>query len=66
MMMIRELERHALPLYGITLQRSAGKVMATVFWNTKDVVLLDFLERNHTVTGQHYLDKLEEQLHSIH
>lgn len=45
------------------LQRSAGKVMATVFWDIKGVLLLDFLERNHTVTGQHYSDQLEEQLH---
>ena len=45
------------------VQRSAGKVMATVFWDIKGVLLLDFLERNHTVTGQHYSDQLEEQLH---
>ena len=42
------------------LQRSAGKVMATVFWDIKGVLLLDFLERNHTVTDQHYSDQLEE------
>lgn len=45
------------------VQRSAGKVMATVFWDVKGVLLLDFLERNHTITGQHYSDQLEEQLH---
>src|SRR3954468_17544588 len=45
------------------VQRSAAKVMATVFWKIKGVLLLDFLERNHTVTGQHYSDQLEEQLH---
>ena len=37
--------------------------MATIFWDIKGVLLLDFLERNHTVTGQHYSDQLEEQLH---
>jgi len=37
--------------------------MATVFWDIKGVLLLDFLERNHGVTGQHYSDQLEEQLH---
>jgi len=42
------------------VQRSAGKVMATVFWDIKGVLLLDFLERNHTVTGQHYSDQREE------
>src|SRR3954469_8691334 len=45
------------------VQSLAGKVMATVFWDIKGVLLLDFLERNHTVTGQHYSDQLEEQLH---
>src|SRR3954465_5176207 len=45
------------------VQRAAGKVMATVFWDIKGVLLLDFLERNNTVTGQHYSDQLEEQLH---
>ena len=37
--------------------------MATAFWDVKGVLLLDFLERNHTITGQHYSDHLEEQLH---
>ena len=44
------------------VQHSAGKVMATVFWDIKRVLLLDFLERNHAVTGQHY-SGLEDQLH---
>jgi len=38
--------------------------MATVFWDIKGVLLMDFLKRNHTVIGQHYSDQLEEQLHS--
>ena len=45
------------------VQRSAGKVMATVFWDITSILLLDFLERNHTVTDQHYSDQPEEQLH---
>jgi hypothetical protein len=44
-------------------QVNQQKVMATVFWDVKGVLLLDFLERNHTITGKHYLDQLEEQLH---
>src|SRR3954464_9766479 len=36
------------------VQRSASKVMATVFWDIKGVLLVNFLKRNHTVTGQHY------------
>ena len=45
------------------VQCSAGKVMATVFWDIKGVLLVDFLERNHTITGQHYSDQLQEKLH---
>src|SRR3954470_21185983 len=49
------------------VQRSAGKVIATVFCDIKGVLLLAFFERNHTVTGQHYSDQLEEHaVASIH
>lgn len=33
---------------------SAGKVMATVFWDAAGVVLIDFLPRGHSITGQYY------------
>ena len=32
-------------------QPSAGKVMATVFWDAKGVIMLDFLPKRSTVTG---------------
>ena len=32
-------------------QPSAGKVMATVFWDAKDVIMLDFLPKRSTITG---------------
>ena len=32
-------------------QPSAGKVMATVFWNANDVIMLDFLPKRSTITG---------------
>ena len=31
-------------------QPSAGKVMATVFWNAKGVIMLDFLPKRSTIT----------------
>ena len=32
-------------------QPSAGKVMATVFWDAKGVIMLDFLPKRSTITG---------------
>ncbi|XP_065658445.1 histone-lysine N-methyltransferase SETMAR-like [Hydra vulgaris] len=44
---------------------SAGKVMATVFWDCCRVILIDYLQKGKTITGAYYaslLDKLKEQL----
>ena len=35
-------------------QPSAGKVMATVFWDAKGVIILDFLPKRSTITGVYY------------
>ena len=32
-------------------QPSAGKVMATIFWDAKGVIMLDFLPKRSTITG---------------
>ena len=34
---------------------SAGKVMCTVFWDRKGVILLDFLEPRQTINSDHYI-----------
>ena len=39
-------------------QPSAGKVMATVFWDVKGVILLDFLPKRSTITGVYYANLL--------
>ena len=36
------------------MQPSAGKVMATVFWDAKGVIMLDFLPKRSTITGVYY------------
>ena len=45
-------------------QASAGNVMLTVFWNLERVVLADFLEKETTISSQHYIEtlKLKKQL----
>ena len=35
-------------------QPSAGKVMATVFWDAQGVIMLDFLAKKSTITGAYY------------
>ncbi|XP_029155672.1 uncharacterized protein LOC114928587 [Nylanderia fulva] len=44
---------------------SAGKVMATVFWDSHGVILIDYLQKGKTITKAYYaslLDKLKEEL----
>ena len=42
-------------------QQSAGKVMATVFWDAKGVIMLNFLPKRSTITGVYYVN-LSDQL----
>ena len=41
-------------------QPSAGKVMATVFWDAKGVIMLDVLPKRSTITGVHYANLLDQ------
>ena len=41
-------------------ERSVKKVMATVFWDSEGVVLVDFLEGKKTVTGTYYVKVLRK------
>ena len=41
-------------------QPSAGKVMATVFWDAKGVIMLDFLSKRSTITGVYYANLLDQ------
>ncbi|EFA09485.1 Histone-lysine N-methyltransferase SETMAR-like Protein [Tribolium castaneum] len=43
------------------VSESAGKLMATVFWDTEGVLLLDYKEKGVSITGEYY-DRLLEQL----
>ena len=50
-------------------QPSAGKVMATVFWDAKGVIMLYFLPKRSTITGVYYanlLDQLRTTSHEKH
>ena len=40
-------------------QPSAGKMLATVFWGVKGVIILDFLLKRSTITGVYYANLLD-------
>lgn len=46
-------------------QQSAGKVMASVFWDAQGIIFIDYLEKGKTITGAYYsslLDRLKEEV----
>ena len=48
---------------------SAGKVMATVFWDSKGVIYINYLEKGKTITGLYYgevLDQFNSELQKKH
>ena len=47
-------------------QPSAGKVMATVFWEAKGVIMLDFLPKRSTISGVYYANLLDQLRTAIH
>ena len=47
-------------------QISAGKVIATVFWGAKGIIMLDFLPKRSTNTGVNYANLLDQVRTAIH
>jgi len=44
---------------------SAGKIMATVFWDSQEIILIDYMEKGKIITGAYYsslLDSLKTEL----
>ena len=39
---------------------SAGKVMASMFWDAEGVLLVDYLDKGHTFTEAYYADLLRQ------
>jgi len=45
--------------------KSSKKVMASVFWDAKEILLIDYLQTGRTITGEYYcslLDQLDEKI----
>jgi hypothetical protein len=44
---------------------SVNKVLLTVFWDNKGVLLVDFLQNGRKITGEHYVQFLEKLIRRI-
>lgn len=47
------------------VQSSAGKVMLTVFWDSQGAILMDFLRKGSTITGQYYANLIRKLREAI-
>lgn len=59
------LERHEIRPKRPKDQRSAGKVLASIFWDAHGIIFIDYLQKGTTVTGEYYaalLDKLNDEI----
>ena len=46
-------------------QQSAGKVMASVYWDAHGVIVIDYLERGRKITGAYYVGLLDRLVDEI-
>ena len=37
------------------MQTSAGKVLASVFWNAQGILFVDYLEKGRTINSEYYI-----------
>ena len=44
---------------------SAGKVMASIFWDSQGVIMIDYLEQGPTINGSYYAGELRRQHQEI-
>lgn len=49
-------------------EKSAGKVLASVFWDSKGIIFIDYLEHGRTITDEYFvklLDRLVKEIKKI-
>lgn len=46
--------------------KSAGKVMASVFWDAKGILMIDYLPKGKTINGEYYANLLDQLRQNIH
>ena len=42
------------PLQKFHMVHSAGKVMATIFWDSQGVIMIDYIEQGRTIISAYY------------
>jgi len=42
------------------VQKSAGKVLASIFWDQDDVLLIDYLPKGQTINAEYYSSLLAQ------
>lgn len=47
------------------VSQSAGKIMATIFWDIEGILLIDYKERGVSITGEYYASLLEKLKEAI-
>jgi len=47
------------------MSSSAGKVMASVFWDAEGIIMIDYLEHGKTITGQLYAEQIRKLRQAI-
>ncbi|KAL6419587.1 hypothetical protein ACFW04_011312 [Cataglyphis niger] len=40
-------------------QKSAGKIMASVFWDAHGILFIDYLEKGKTINSEYYMALLD-------
>ena len=61
----RTVETPRFSVFQVTTVMSAGKVMAAIFWDAEGVLLVDYLDKGHTITGAYYSDLLRQLRETI-
>ncbi|GBP04819.1 Mariner Mos1 transposase [Eumeta japonica] len=47
------------------VQKSASKLMATIFWDSEGVLLIDYLPKGTTMNGQYYANLLAQAREAV-
>lgn len=53
-------KKGAAPPKKLKVSKSAGKIMATVFWDSEGILLIDYKEKGFDMTGGYYATLLEK------
>ena len=58
-------EKGSTPPQKFRVQASAGKVMASVFWDCRGILLIDYLPHKQTITGVYYAELISKLREAI-